>query len=93
MWAVRCDGSAGQGRLVDAVGMPASACPLILASKIEPSTATETAIPIWRNVELTPEAMPASSGRTTQTAVAASGGVTRPAPAPAGRCGSRAAPR
>ena len=40
------------------------------------------AIPTWRNVELMPEAMPARSGRTTPTAVEASGGLTSPTPTP-----------
>src|SRR6516165_12317396 len=38
-----------------------------------PRAAMLTAIPIWRNVVLTPEAIPARSGSTTPIAVAASG--------------------
>ena len=48
-----------------------------------PSKAMPVAMPTWRNVELMPEAMPARCGRTTPTAVEASGGLTRPTPTPA----------
>ena len=41
------------------------------------------AMPIWRKVVLTPEAMPERWGVTTPTAVEASGGLTIPDPAPA----------
>ena len=41
------------------------------------------AIPTWRKVELIPEAMPERSWGTTPIAVEASGGLTRPTPAPA----------
>ncbi len=47
-----------------------------------PSAATPVAMPTWRNVELMPDAMPARWGATTPTAVDASGGLMRPAPAP-----------
>jgi len=40
------------------------------------------AMPICRNVELTPDAMPAFCGGTTPIAVEASGGFTIPAPNP-----------
>ena len=40
------------------------------------------AMPIWRNVELTPDAMPAFCGGTTPIAVEASGGLTSPPPNP-----------
>ena len=55
----------------------------IAAVKIEPSAAIPVAMPIWRNVALTPEAMPAWCGGTTPIAVEASGGLTRPPPSPA----------
>src|SRR3954447_1970644 len=48
-----------------------------------PSPAMPVAMPIWRNVELMPEPMPARAGGTTPTAVDASGGFTRPTPMPA----------
>ena len=38
------------------------------------------AMPIWRNVALTPDAIPAFCGGTTPIAVEASGGLTMPAP-------------
>ncbi len=38
------------------------------------------AMPIWRNVALTPDAMPALYGGTTPIAVEASGGFTMPPP-------------
>jgi hypothetical protein len=41
------------------------------------------AMPIWRKVVLTPEAMPERWGATTPTAVEASGGLTIPLPTPA----------
>ena len=40
------------------------------------------AMPTWRKVELIPDAIPARWGATTPTAVEASGGFTRPTPAP-----------
>ena len=40
------------------------------------------AMPTWRKVELTPEAMPARSGATTPTAVEASGTLISPMPRP-----------
>ena len=40
------------------------------------------AMPTWRNVALTPEAIPAFCGGTTPIAVDASGGLTSPAPRP-----------
>ena len=46
----------------------------------EPRPAIPVAIPIWRNVELIPLAIPARSGVTTPIAVEASGGLTRPTP-------------
>ena len=55
----------------------------IAAVKIEPSAAIPVAMPIWRNVALMPEAMPAWCGGTTPIAVEASGGLTRPLPNPA----------
>jgi DNA-binding Lrp family transcriptional regulator len=51
--------------------------------KIEPRAAMPAAMPIWRNVVLTPDAIPAFCGGTTPIAVEASGGLTRPAPSPA----------
>ena len=50
--------------------------------KIAPSAAIPVAIPIWRNVLLIPEAIPARRGSTTLTAVDASGALTRPMPIP-----------
>ena len=52
------------------------------ALKIEPRAAMPAAMPIWRNVALTPDAIPAFCGGTTPIAVEASGGLTRPAPRP-----------
>ena len=52
-------------------------------AKIEPSAAMPVAMPTWRKVEFTPEAMPARSGRTTPTAVEASGTLISPMPRPA----------
>ncbi len=52
-------------------------------ARMLPSAATPVAIPIWRNVELIPEAIPARAGSTTPTAVDASGTLTRPQPTPA----------
>src|ERR1039458_10456845 len=43
--------------------------------KIDPKAATLVAMPIWRKVVLTPEAMPERSGETTPTAVEATGGL------------------
>ena len=63
----------------------ASACARLrskAAAKIEPSAAMPVAMPTWRNVELTPDAMPAWCGGTTPIAVEASGGLTIPAPRP-----------
>ena len=51
-------------------------------ARMRPSAATPVAIPIWRKVELMPEAMPARAGSTTPTAVDASGTFTRPQPTP-----------
>src|SRR5579872_1786896 len=51
--------------------------------KIEPRAAMPAAMPICRNVELTPDAIPAFCGGTTPIAVEASGGLTRPPPRPA----------
>ena len=45
--------------------------------------AMPVAMPIWRNVELMPDAIPAWAGCTTPIAVEASGGLTRPTPMPA----------
>jgi hypothetical protein len=57
----------------------ASACARLRSkavAKIEPSAAMPVAMPTWRNVELTPDAMPAWCGGTTPIAVEASGGLT-----------------
>src|ERR1700722_18258256 len=51
-------------------------------TKIDPRAAIPAAIPICRNVEFTPDAIPALAGGTTPIAVDASGGVTSPAPSP-----------
>ena len=40
------------------------------------------AMPTWRKVEFTPEAMPARAGATTPTAVETSGGLIMPTPMP-----------
>ena len=50
--------------------------------KIEPRAAMPVAMPTWRKVELTPEAMPARSTVTTPTAVEASGGLIMPMATP-----------
>jgi hypothetical protein len=50
--------------------------------KIEPRAAMPAAMPICRNVELTPEAMPAFCGGTTPMAVEAKGGLTISPPSP-----------
>src|SRR2546423_12873276 len=42
--------------------------------KIEPSAAMPAAMPIWRNVELTPDAIPAFCGGDTASAVGDRGG-------------------
>jgi len=52
-------------------------------TKIEPRAAMPVAMPIWRNVALVPDAMPAWCGGTTPMAVEASGGLTMPEPSPA----------
>ena len=52
-------------------------------ARMLPSAATPVAIPIWRKVELIPDAIPARAGSTTPTAVEASGTLTRPQPTPA----------
>ena len=54
-----------------------------LLAKIAPSAAIPVAIPSWRKVLLMPEAIPARSCRTVETAVDASGALTRPMPTPA----------
>src|SRR5439155_22606314 len=51
--------------------------------KIAPRVAIPVAMPTWRNVLLTPEAIPARSLGATPMAVDASGGLVRPTPAPA----------
>ena len=51
-------------------------------ARMLPSAATPVAIPIWRNVELIPDAIPARAGSTTPTAVDASGTLTSPQPMP-----------
>ena len=51
--------------------------------KIAPSPAMPVAMPTWRKVLLMPEAMPLRAWCTTPMAVEASGGLTRPMPAPA----------
>src|SRR6202000_1115959 len=59
--------------------------PLVWVARSEPRAATLVAMPTWRKVLLIPEAMPATLGSTTPTAVEASGGLTRPLPRPATR--------
>ena len=54
-----------------------------LCWKTAPRPAIPVAIPTWRKVELIPEAIPQRSCGTTPIAVEASGGLTRPMPAPA----------
>src|ERR1700735_3784739 len=49
-------------------------------AKIVPYTAIPVAMPIWRKVVLTPEAIPERWGVTTPTAVEASGGCAHPRP-------------
>ena len=54
-----------------------------LCWKTAPSPAIPVAMPTWRKVELIPDAIPLRSSGTTPIAVDASGGLTRPTPAPA----------
>jgi len=56
--------------------------PPTLFWKIAPSAAMPVAMPSWRKVLLIPEAMPARSWRTVETAVVASGAFTKPMPMP-----------
>ena len=69
-----------------AAGVPARPSRMPFATwwlKIEPRAAMPVAMPTWRKVELTPDAIPERSGATTPTAVEASGVLIMPMPMPA----------
>ena len=61
---------------------PATTSLVTRLAKIAPSAAMPVAMPSCRNVLLIPDAMPARSTRTVETAVEASGALTMPMPIP-----------